>query len=283
MKNTDPDIAELEKTALNIRKLILRTVHTAGTGHTGGSLSEADILTALFFRVMNVDPENPEDANRDRFILSKGHATPGYYSALAHRGFFDEEILETFDTVGSILQGHPDMHKVPGVDISSGSLGQGLSCGLGMAMAGADRGLSFRTFVLLGDGESMEGQIWEAVQFAGAPNKRIKRLIAIVDDNKVQLASKTADAVEMGDFGAKYEAFGWKPFRCDGHDMTDLVKTLEAAAEASEEGPVVVVAATVKGKGVSFMEDTPKWHGRAPDDKEYAAAIAELDSTGGAS
>lgn len=282
MENTNPDIAELEKTALAIRKLILRTAHTAGTGHTGGSLSEADILTALFFRVMNIDPAKPAMENRDRFILSKGHATPGYYSTLAHRGFFGEEVLDTFDTLGSILQGHPDMHKVPGVDISSGSLGQGLSCGLGMAMAAADRGLDFRTFVLLGDGESMEGQIWEAVQFAGAPNKRIKKLIAIVDDNKVQLASKTAEAVDMGDFAAKYEAFGWRAFRCDGHDMENLVATLEKAAAASEEGPVVVVAATVKGKGVSFMEDTPKWHGRAPDDGEYAAALAELNGTGGA-
>lgn len=282
MGKQTPAIAELELAALNIRKLILKTIHNAGVGHTGGSLSEADILTALFFRVMNIDIRNPDMPERDRFILSKGHSTPGYYAALAHRGFFPEDVLDTFDSVDSILQAHPDMNKVPGVDISSGSLGQGLSCGLGMAMAGADLKRDFRTYVLIGDGESTEGQLWEAILFAGAANKRVKRLIAIIDNNKVQLSSMTADAVDMGDFAVKYEAFGWKSFRCDGHNMAELVKTLEDAATASDDGPVVVIADTVKGKGVSFMEGTPKWHGLAPDREEFAAAIAELESSGGA-
>jgi len=275
-------IPELKDAALRIRRLIIETVHTAGVGHIGGSLSETDILTALFFRVMKIDPENPDWEDRDRFILSKGHATPGYYSTLAHRGFFDENVLSTFDSLGSILQAHPDMHKVPGVDISSGSLGQGLSCGLGMALAGAELGKEFRSYVLMGDGESTEGQIWEAAMFAGASNKRVKHLIAIVDYNGVQLASHTRDAVDIGDMVRKYEAFGWKVFSCNGHDMEELVMTLEAASEASDEGPVAVIAKTIKGKGVSFMEGTPKWHGRAPDDAEYKAAIAELDSSGAA-
>jgi transketolase len=282
MVKTTANIAELELAALNIRKLIIKTIHDAGVGHTGGSLSEADILTALFFRVMNIDTKNPELPERDRFILSKGHSTPGYYATLAHRGFFPEDVLNTFDSVDSILQAHPDMNKVPGIDISSGSLGQGLSCGLGMAMAGADLDRKFRTYVLIGDGESTEGQLWEAILFAGAANKRVKRLIAIIDNNKVQLSSMTADVVDIGNIAAKYEAFGWKSFQCDGHNMHDLVRTLENAASASDEGPVVVVADTIKGKGVSFMEGTPKWHGLAPNDEEYAAAMAELNNSGAA-
>ena len=268
-----PDLKEIAK---RVRLTILKTVHNAGCGHTGGSLSEADILTALFFRVMNIDPAFPDKEDRDRFILSKGHATPGYYSTLAVRGFIPEKTLEGFDSLGSILQAHPDMHKVPGVDISTGSLGQGLSCGIGMAMGGEARRNPFYTYVLMGDGESTEGQIWEAALFAGASNKRTKRIIAIVDYNKVQLASKTKEAVDLGDIAAKYRSFGWDALECDGHNMEELVKTLEQARTLSDNGPVAVIAHTVKGKGVSFMEDNFKWHGTAPNDEQYEQAVKEV-------
>ncbi|NCB03006.1 MAG: transketolase [Spirochaetia bacterium] len=271
---------ELKEVAADIRKLILTTTHNAGVGHTGGSLSETDILTALFFRVMNVDPKNPRMANRDRFILSKGHATPGYYSTLARRGFFPLETLDSFDQLGTILQGHPDMNKAPGVDMSSGSLGQGLSCGIGMAMASGDLGLDFTSFVLMGDGESTEGQIWEAAMFAGASNKRIKNIVAIVDYNKVQLASLTKEAVDIGDLSIKYKAFGWHTIEVDGHNMDELVQALLDAKEEAKKGPVAVIAHTVKGKGVSFMENQCAWHGKAPNKKEYEAAMAEIDLGG---
>ena len=269
-------ISALEKTAKDIRKLIIKTTHEAACGHTGGSLSEADIITALFFEVMNIDPSNPRMENRDRFILSKGHATPGYYSALALRGFFPVETLETFDRIDSILQGHPDMNKTPGVDMSSGSLGQGLSIGIGMALAGLRKNLDFTTFVLMGDGESAEGQLWEATLFAGASNKRVKKIVAITDYNKVQLASRTSEAIDLDDLADKYRCFGWKVYECNGHDMEDLVRTLHRAKEEADEGPVSVIAHTVKGKGVSFMEGKYQWHGKAPDEAQYAQAMKEL-------
>ncbi|NQT59560.1 MAG: transketolase [Bacteroidetes bacterium] len=272
-------VTELRTIAREIRKLILDTTYHAGCGHTGGSLSETDILTTLFFRVMNIDPEVPEKIDRDRFILSKGHATPGYYSTLARRGFFPQDVLRSFDELGSILQGHPDMHKIPGVDISSGSLGQGLSCGLGMAMAAEDLGLDFTTFVLMGDGESAEGQIWEAALYAGAENKRVKKLVAILDYNKVQLASNTKDAVDLGDIAKVYKAFGWAVIECDGHDIEKLLPALEQAKKLAESGPVAVIAHTIKGKGVSFMEGKFEWHGKAPNEQEYHAALLELQST----
>jgi transketolase len=211
-------IKELEEITRAIRKILLKTAHDAGCGHTGGSLSEADILAALYFRIMKVDPRRPGMAERDRFILSKGHATLGYYAALALRGFFPLETLKSFDELGSILQGHPDMNKTPGVDMSTGSLGQGLSIGIGMALGGLRRNQDFTTFVLLGDGESAEGQLWEAVLFAGAANKRVKRVVAITDYNKVQLASKTSEAVDLGDLAAKYRCFGWEALECNGHE-----------------------------------------------------------------
>ncbi len=277
MSRQRAEVAELKQIAADIRRLILTTTHHAGVGHTGGSLSEADIMAALFFRVMNIDPENPEMKERDRFILSKGHATPGYYSTLARRGFFPVSVLDSFDQLGTILQGHPDMHKVPGVDMSSGSLGQGLSCALGMAMAGTDLGLDFTTFVLMGDGESTEGQIWEAVLYAGAENVRVRNIVAIVDYNKVQLASLTKDAVDLGDLAAKYRVFGWYTIEVDGHDMEQLVRALEEAKAAAKEGPVALIAHTVKGKGVSFMENQCAWHGKAPNASEYEKAMAEID------
>ncbi|MGA2546240.1 MAG: transketolase [Rectinemataceae bacterium] len=270
-------IESLEVKAREVRRLILDTTHRAKMGHTGGSLSEVEILVALFFRVMrNIEASRPGKIDRDRFILSKGHATPGYYSTLALRGYFPLSLLETFDELGTLLQAHPDMHKAPGVDMSTGSLGQGLSCGIGMALAArAKPGLGgFRTFVLVGDGELQEGQIWEAVLYAGA--RALPGLVAIVDANDVQLASTTRDAVSLDPIADKWRSFGWKTVAVDGHDLSLLVPALEGARESSAAGPVVVIAKTVKGKGVSFMEGRYEWHGKAPNDEEYARAIAEV-------
>ncbi|MBU0927172.1 MAG: transketolase [Spirochaetes bacterium] len=263
--------------ARELRRLVLRTTHKAGMGHTGGSLSEADLLVALYFRVMRgLDPGSPGKPDRDRFILSKGHATPGYYSALALRGYFPESALETFDELGTILQAHPDMHKTPGVDMSSGSLGQGLSCALGMAEASRrSPGLgSFRAFVLMGDGELQEGQVWEAALYAGS--KKAPFVVAIVDYNGVQLASRTDEAVGLEPLADKWRSFGWTAIETDGHDMGRLVAALEEARELSAGGPVVVIARTVKGKGVSFMEGKYEWHGKAPNDAQFAEAMKEL-------
>lgn len=267
-------IIELEKIANDIRYYILKTTYNAGAGHMGGSLSMADIMSALFFNIMNIDPENIAMEERDRFILSKGHATPGYYSTLALRGFFPESELATFDQVDSRLQAHPDMHKCPGVDYSSGSLGQGLSIGIGMAVGGAAAGRKFNTFVMLGDGECQEGQVWEAAMYAGA--NKVKRIIAIVDYNKVQLAGKTAETVDIEPLGRKWEAFNWLVFQCNGNDMEETLNILQKAVVACQAGPVVILAHTVKGKGISFMEDQFQWHGKAPDKKEYIRAITEL-------
>ncbi len=277
MHSTPPTIGELESKAREIRRLILRTTHHAGMGHTGGSLSEADLLAALFFKVLrNRDPANPDRIDRDRFILSKGHASPGYYAALALRGYFPPKTLESFDTLGSILQAHPDMKKTPGVDMSSGSLGQGLSCGLGMALAALrDPAMAgVRIFVLMGDGELQEGQIWEAALYAGA--HRLPGLIGIVDMNGVQLASKTDEAVGLYPLAEKWRAFGWTVLETDGHAMASLAQTLESARELASSGPVLVIARTVKGKGVSFMEGRYEWHGKAPDDREFELAMREI-------
>lgn len=273
------DIKDLTGKARRVRRLILSTTHRAGMGHVGGSLSEADILVALYFGAMrNLDPARPPAPDRDRFILSKGHATPGFYATLALRGYFPVAELETFDELGTALQAHPDMHKAAGVDMSSGSLGQGLSCALGMAEASRrspELG-GFRTFVLLGDGELQEGQVWEAALYAGA--KKAPYVVAIVDYNRVQLASSVDDAVGLEPLADKWRDFGWTVLEVDGHDMAALAATLEAAREKAAAGPVAVVARTVKGKGVSFMEGKHEWHGKAPDDNQFHAAMAELDA-----
>lgn len=269
-------VPELEAKAKAVRRLVLETTHHARMGHTGGSLSEADILTALFFRVMqNRDLANRR-VDRDRFILSKGHSTPGYYATLALRGHFPIEALQTFDSLGSILQGHPDMHKTPGVDMSSGSLGQGLSCGIGIQLAAAadPEMAGVRTFVLMGDGESQEGQVWEAALYGGA--RKVRGIVAIVDMNGVQLASTTAEAVSLEPIVDKWKAFGWTVIDVDGHDMGQLVEALERARTLSADGPVAVVARTVKGKGVSFMEGRHEWHGKAPNDAEFELAMKEI-------
>lgn len=268
------DVPELEKKANDLRFQILKTTHNAGCGHTGGSLSEADILTVLYFRIMKIDSDDPQKKDRDRFILSKGHATPGFYSALALRGFFSTDELAGFDKLGSILQGHPDMHKTPGVDISSGSLGQGLSLGIGMRLAGGYQKEDFKVYVLVGDGESQEGQVWEAALYAGA--NKVKGLIGITDMNSIQLSGSVEDTLDLGSLQKKWEAFGWQTLEVDGHDMEQLVQTMDKASELSKNGPVMILARTVKGKGVSFMENDYRWHGKAPDEQEFDAAVKEL-------
>lgn len=268
------DVGSLESIARQIRALIIDTAHAAGAGHTGGSLSEVEILTALYFSFLNVDPNRPDWEERDRFILSKGHASLGYYVTLALRGYFPLDSLKTFDREDSALQAHPDMHKCKGVDYSTGSLGQGLSIGIGMALGRLKKNLRFMTVVLLGDGECQEGQVWEAAMFAGS--KRIPKLIAIVDYNKVQL-SNTIDAnLSLEPFSIKWEAFGWNVLSVDGHNIADLLAALSRARAMAERGPVVIIANTIKGKGVSFMEGNYEWHGKAPNDQEYIAAKKEL-------
>jgi len=279
-----PQYDSLRKIANEIRKTILITANRAGAGHVGGSLSEAEILTALYFsdKIMRIDPQNPDWEHRDRFLLSKGHATPGYYATLAHRGYFSvEALVRTFDEAGSIFQAHPDMHKCPGVDYSTGSLGQGLSIGIGMAQgarlaaARSPKREVFNTWVLIGDGESQEGQLWEAFMYAGA--KKVPRVIAIIDYNGAQLSSKVEDNVNPAPYADKLAAFGWQVLDTDGHDFSRLVPALEQAAALAAEGPVAVVARTVKGKGVSFMEGDFRWHGQAPDDEQLRRALAELE------
>ena len=266
----------LRQTANEIRKTILKTANRAGAGHVGGSLSETELLTALYFSIMNIDPQHPEKKDRDRFLLSKGHASPGYYATLAHRGYFSvDELLQTFDEADSRLQAHPDMHKCPGVDYSTGSLGQGLSIGIGMAQGARLAGRAFNTWVLIGDGESEEGQLWEAFMYAGA--KQVPGIIAVIDFNRVQLSSKVEDNVNPAPYGSKLAAFGWQVIETDGHDFTYLVPNLEKAAQLAANGPVAVVANTVKGQGVSFMEGDFRWHGQAPDDEQLKQALAELE------
>lgn len=270
------EISELEQIAREIRIKMIETVFHAQCGHLGGSLSAADILTALYFRVMNIDPANPCMSDRDRFVLSKGHCTPGYYTTLWRRGYFPDAVLSTFDEMGSVLQGHPDMNLTPGVDMSSGSLGQGFSSALGIAMGGAANGQGFCTYALVGDGECQEGQVWETALYAGA--KKIKRFMAVIDDNKVQLSAKTHETINMEPFADKWEAFNWDVIECNGHSMAEVVAALEAARDRAEKGPVVVIAHTVKGKGVSFMEDEWQWHGKVPDAKQFEQAIKELSA-----
>jgi len=267
------NVSRMEQIAKEIRLLIIRTTNRAGCGHTGGSLSEVELLTALYFEIMNVDPLRPDWPDRDRFVLSKGHATPGYYSILAKRGFFPLDTLDTFDEVGSLLQGHPDMCCTPGVDMSTGSLGQGLSVGIGMALGGDANRQRFYTYVLLGCGELQEGQVWEAAMYAGV--HKVRRLIAIVDFNKVQSSGTIEEVLSCEPLAAKWRAFKWDVMKCDGHDIGAIIHTL-AEAKKVDDQPVVVIAQTVKGKGVSFMEGRYQWHTRAPDDEEADRAIKEL-------
>lgn len=265
---------ELKTLCQAIRRSIVETIGNAGVGHIGGSLSEVEILAALYFHVMRIDPTRPTWDDRDRFVLSKGHASPGLYCTLAKRGYFEEKRLDEFDQLGGMLQGHPCMIKTPGVDMSTGSLGQGLSAGVGMVLGRDFRKLAFNVFVLIGDGELQEGQNWEAAMYAGT--HRLRGLIAIIDNNQVQLAATTNETLRVEPIAEKWRAFGWQAMECDGHDIDDVVKTLETATQMSFEGPVVVVAHTVKGKGVSFMEGRCQWHAKAPNANEMVTAMAEI-------
>lgn len=263
---------ELKKQALNVRMGIIEGVHSAKSGHPGGSLSCADILTYLYFEYMNIDPKNPKAANRDRLVLSKGHAAPALYSVLANRGYFPVEDLKTLRQIGSVLQGHPDMKHIPGVDMSSGSLGQGISTACGMALSSKHFGNDFRVFTILGDGEIEEGQVWEAAMFAA--NKNLSNLVAFVDFNNLQIDGSIDEVNSAKPIDKKFEAFNWHVITINGHDFDEIEAALKEAETVDK--PVAIVANTVKGKGVSFMENQVSWHGSAPNDEQYEMAMAEL-------
>lgn len=268
---------ELQKLAVEVRKGIVDGVHAAKAGHPGGSLSAADIFTYLYFEELNVDPKNPKDPNRDRFVLSKGHTAPGLYSALAHKGYFPVEDLLTLRHTGSYLQGHPDMKHIPGVDMSSGSLGQGLSTAVGMALAAKLKSQDYRTYCLCGDGEIQEGQIWEAAMFAGARN--LDNLVVIVDNNNLQIDGTIEEVCSPYPIDKKFEAFNFHVININGNDFDEIRKAFDEA-KATKGMPTCIVAHTIKGKGVSFMENQCGWHGKAPNDDEYAIACEDLRKAG---
>jgi transketolase len=273
MSQKPMSVEELEKMAVIIRCDIIDMICTAAAGHPGGSLSAADVVTALYFRVMRIDPENPDWPDRDRFILSKGHACPVWYAALAERGYFDKSHLKTLRQMGSILQGHPDMLKTPGIDMTAGSLGHGLPAGLGMALSGKLRQKDYHVFVIIGDGESQEGSIWEASM--AAPNFKLDNLTAILDYNHLQNDYSVDDIMPIHPVVDKWQAFGWHVLEIDGHDMAQVVDALEKA-KAHQGAPTMIVANTVKGKGVSYMENVCEWHGKAPCQEEADRALEEL-------
>ena len=268
---------ELMKTANEVRKGIVTAVHSAKSGHPGGSLSAADIYTYLYFEEMNIDPKDPKKADRDRFVLSKGHTAPGYYSTLAHRGFFPVEDLTTLRKVGSYLQGHPDMKHIPGVDMSSGSLGQGISAAVGMAISAKLSDDDYRVYTLLGDGEIQEGQVWEASMLAG--HRKLDNLVVIVDNNNLQIDGKITDVNSPYPIDKKFEAFNFHVINIDGNDFDKIEAAFKEARE-TKGMPTAIIAKTIKGKGVSFMEDQAGWHGKAPNDEQYAQAMEELEKAG---
>ncbi len=265
---------ELQRIANDVRIGIIEGVHSAKAGHPGGSLSSADILTYLYFKEMNIDPKEPKKADRDRFVLSKGHAAPVLYSVLANRGFFPVEELNTLRKIDSRLQGHPDMKHIPGVDMSSGSLGQGISAAVGMALSAKHFGDNYRVFTILGDGECEEGQVWEAAMFAA--NKGLSNLTAFVDFNNLQIDGTCDEVNSPHPLDKKFEAFGWEVAVIDGHDF-DAIEEALAKAKASDK-PFCIIANTVKGKGVSYMENSVGWHGKAPSDEEYEVALSDLNA-----
>ena len=268
---------ELEKTANEIRKGIVTAVHSAKSGHPGGSLSAADLFTWLYFREMNIDPEHPAKEGRDRFVLSKGHVAPGYYSTLANRGFFPVEDLKTLRHTGSYLQGHPDRKHIPGVDMSSGSLGQGISAAVGMALSARLSKETYRVYTLLGDGEIEEGQVWEAAMFAG--HRKLDNLVVIVDNNGLQIDGPIDDVCSPYPIDKKFEAFNFHVINIDGHDFSQIESAFEEARQ-TKGMPTAIIAKTLKGKGVSFMEGSVAWHGAAPDDGQYEIAMADLEKAG---
>ena len=266
---------ELQITACKVRMGIVESVFQAKSGHPGGSLSSADVMTYLYFKVMRVDAQNPDWEGRDRFVLSKGHVSPCLYSVLAQKGFFPVEELKTFRKVESRLQGHPSMHCTPGVDMSSGSLGQGISTAVGMALGAKLRKDGVRVYTLLGDGEIEEGQVWEAAMYAAA--KKLDNLVAIVDNNNLQIDGTVEEVNSPYPIGEKFAAFGWNVIEIDAHDFEQIETAFEKASTANGK-PTVIVAKSVKGKGVSFMENQVSWHGSAPNAEQYAAAMAELNA-----
>ena len=267
-------IDNLKEKAKSIRKGIIKSVYSGKSGHPGGSLSITDIITVLYFSEMNIDPHNPKDENRDRLVLSKGHCAPALYSALAEKGFIDIEELETLRNIESRLQGHPDMKKIPGVDMTTGSLGQGLSVANGMAIAGKLDNKDYRVYCILGDGEIEEGQIWEA---AMASNKyKLDNLCVIVDNNNLQIDGTIEEVMSSYPIDEKFRSFGFQIINIDGHNIEEIMKAFEVARNVKDK-PVCIIAKTIKGKGVSFMENKAEWHGKAPNDEEYLQAMKELN------
>lgn len=270
-------IQELKRMAVEVRKGIITGVHAAKSGHPGGSLSAADIFTYLYFQELHVDPKHPQDPDRDRFVLSKGHTAPGLYAALANRGFFPVEDLKTLRHIGSHLQGHPCIAHTPGIDMSSGSLGQGISAAVGMALSAKLQGKSYRVYTLLGDGELQEGQVWEASMFAGS--RKLDNLTVIVDNNNLQIDGAVSEVCSPYPINEKFAAFGFHVIEIDGNDMEQIAKAF-AEARVTKGKPTAIIAKTTKGKGVSFMENQVGWHGKAPNDEEYEIAMAELTKAG---
>ena len=268
---------DLQKKATQIRKYIIEEVFSAKSGHPGGSLSSADIFTYLYFEEMNVDPANPKWEDRDRFVLSKGHVAPGLYSTLAEKGYFPKEDLKTLRHTGSYLQGHPDMKHIPGIDMSSGSLGQGVSAAVGMAAAGKYDKKDYRVYTLTGDGEIQEGQIWEAAMWAG--HRKLDNLVVIVDNNNLQIDGSVEDVCSPYPIDKKFEAFNFHVINIDGNDF-DQIRAAFKEARETKGMPTAIIAKTVKGKGVSFMENAAGWHGKAPNDEEYEIAMADLEKAG---
>lgn len=271
------DKLALQKMAVEVRKGIVSSVHSAKAGHPGGSLSAADIFTYLYFEEMNIDPKDPKKEDRDRFVLSKGHTAPGLYSALANRGYFPVEDLLTLRHTGSYLQGHPDMKHIPGVDMSSGSLGQGLSAACGMALAGKMKQQDYRVYALCGDGEIEEGQIWEAAMFAGF--RKLDNLRVIVDNNNLQIDGPIDEVCSPYPIDKKFESFNFHVINIDGNDFDEIKRAFDEA-RATKGMPTAIIAHTVKGKGVSYMENSVGWHGKAPNDEEYAVAMEDLRKAG---
>lgn len=268
---------ELQKTANEVRKGIVTAVHSAKAGHPGGSLSAADIFTYLYFEEMNIDPKEPGKADRDRFVLSKGHTAPGLYSVLAQRGYFPVEDLKTLRKLGSHLQGHPCMQHLAGIDMSSGSLGQGISAAVGMALGAAMDKADFRVYTLLGDGEIQEGQVWEAAMFAG--HRKLDNLVVIVDNNGLQIDGNIADVCSPYPIDEKFKAFNFHVINADAHNFDEL-RAAFAEARGTKGMPTAIIAHSTKGKGVSFMEGQASWHGTAPNDEQYATAMADLERIG---
>ncbi len=268
---------ELQKMANEVRKGIVTATHAAKCGHPGGSLSAADIYTYLYFEEMNIDPKNPKMENRDRFVLSKGHTAPGLYATLANRGYFPVEDLTTLRKLGSYLQGHPCLQHVPGVDMSSGSLGQGISAAVGMALGARMQGKDYRVYTLIGDGESEEGQVWEACMFAG--HRKLDNLCVILDYNGLQIDGKLEDVCSAEPFEDKFKAFRFHVINIDAHDFDQIRAAFKEARETKGQ-PTVIIAHSLKGKGVSFMEGSIEWHGKAPNDEQYAIAMADLEKVG---